>query len=279
MLTKIIKIFTSIILIILPFMTGMSIAKYSPYIEGNDFITYVWIWGITSMVVAGASLLLIKYLFQSVGRLFSTQVLLFSLVVPILGIVGLASAPDLTINLLQHPEREHFRYILLLLAATIFGISFLLFFANTEIEWTTTLRRMMIVLFIFAFAELLYELTHHYLYPEGLQAWVDQGNKLEDFGKAYDNFLVITIGCIGRFFQFTLIALFAFRLYKIRNVKIWSPVISFIFCILGIISSATVYFTHMSLPKGFEFLFLFFIPGIPFLVLYWIGVAWLTKDK
>ncbi len=35
----------------------------------------------------------------------------------------------------------------------------------------------------------------------------------------------------------------------------------------------------MNMPKGFEFLFLLFIPGIPFFLLYWLGVALLTKFK
>jgi hypothetical protein len=35
----------------------------------------------------------------------------------------------------------------------------------------------------------------------------------------------------------------------------------------------------MNIPKGFEILFLFFIPGMPFLLMYWLGVAILTKLK
>jgi hypothetical protein len=35
----------------------------------------------------------------------------------------------------------------------------------------------------------------------------------------------------------------------------------------------------MNIPKGFEILFLFFIPGIPFLLLYWLEVGLLTKFK
>lgn len=279
MASRIAKFFVTVFLIIFPFLVGTTITKYSPYIEGNGFYDYVWIWSVISIVAVGACLLLIKYLFSYREDIFYTKILLFLLAVPIIGIVGLASAPDLTINMLQHPEREHFRYILLFLAAALFGFSFFLFLSNKTIKLTTTVRWLMVVLFVFAFGEFLYEFTHHYLYPEAMKSWIDKGNKVEDFGKTYDNIVVIGIGAIGRIFQFTLIALFSFVLYQLKKVNIWSPVISFLFCCLGIVSAFTVFLTQMNLPKGFEFLFLFFIPGIPFLLFYWIGVALLTTSR
>ena len=77
MVTKILKIHATIFLIMIPFLVGMSISKYTPYIEDNNFKTYVWISGITSLVATGVSLFFIKYLFQVIDRLFSTEVLLF----------------------------------------------------------------------------------------------------------------------------------------------------------------------------------------------------------
>jgi hypothetical protein len=35
----------------------------------------------------------------------------------------------------------------------------------------------------------------------------------------------------------------------------------------------------MEIPKELGFLMLFFIPGLPFLIMYWIGVALLTKTS
>jgi hypothetical protein len=40
-----------------------------------------------------------------------------------------------------------------------------------------------------------------------------------------------------------------------------------------------IYVTQFNIPKGFEILLFFFIPGFPFLLLYWLGVALLTKFK
>jgi hypothetical protein len=135
------------------------------------------------------------------------------------------------------------------------------------------------VVFILAFAEFIWEFNHHYLYPEGLKEWVSQGKKAEEFSKNYDNTTILNVGVIGRYFQFILVIWLSLHLYKLRHIKIWSPIINIMFSLLGIVSATLVYITGFPFPKGFEILMLFFIPGIPFFLLYWLGVALLTRFK
>jgi hypothetical protein len=112
-----------------------------------------------------------------------------------------------------------------------------------------------------------------------MKEWINQGKNAEEFGKNYDNITIINIGVLGRLMQFSLIIWLSIHLYKLRHIKIWSPIITIILSLIGIVSAIVIYATQMHIPKGFEILFLFFIPGIPFLLLYWLGVGLLTKFK
>lgn len=273
---KIVLTLTTLILVILPFLTGNSIGNYSPYVAANSFQTFVLVWGTISIVFISIVLLLLKYLPQLVEI---NGALLFLLVCPIVGIMGLVEAPDLSLNMLDHPEREHVRYIFLFIAALLFGGFILSLFRHNSLKLKNSTRWIMTVIFTFAFAEFIWEFTHHYLYPEALKEWISQGKNIEQFGKNYDNSNVITIGVIGRFLQFISILWLSLYLFKLRQINIWSPILTTLLCLLGIISATVVYITQFNFPKGFEFLMLFFIPGIPFLILYWIGVALLTKFR
>lgn len=203
----------------------------------------------------------------------------FLLACPIVGIIGLATAPDLSLKMLEHPEREHLRYIFLYIATILFGVFSIFFFRSNLVNTKKLSIWIMAVIFILAFAEFIWEFTHHYSFPEALKEWVAQGKNAEEFGKYYDNTSVINIGVLGRLFQYSLIIWLSLYLYKLRQIKIWSPIVSTILSLLGIVSVTTIYVTQMNIPKGFEILFLFFIPGIPFLILYWLGVALLTKPN
>lgn len=166
------------------------------------------------------------------------------------------------------------------MAAILFGAFSLYLLKRNLLETKTTIARLIITLvFILAFVEFIWEFTHHYLYPEALKDWIDNGNKFEEFGKTYDNITIINIGVLGRLIQFSLIIWLSIHLYNLRHTKIWSPVLTILFGIVGLASAIVIYFTEMNIPKGFEILFLFFIPGIPFLLLYWLGVGLLTHLK
>ena len=267
---------TTLISIILPFLIGTSITNYSPYVETNSFQAYVLIWAVISIVFVSIVLLLLNYFPQSFERVGA---LLFLLICPILGIIGLAAAPDLSLKMLEHPEREHLRYIFLFIAALLSGASILFLFKRNSLKIEKSTRWIVTVIFTVAFAEFIWEFTHHYLYPEALKEWISQEKNVEEFGKNYDNYNIIILGVIGRFSQFISIIWLSLHLYKLREIKIWSPIISIFLSLMGIISATVVYITQFNFPKGFEFLMLFFIPGIPFLLLYWLGVALLTKFK
>ena len=279
MTKKILITLTTIILVILPFLAGISIGKYSPYVEANSFRTYVIIWAVVSIVLASTVLLLLKYFHQSFNKIVFAGIFLFLLLCPIFGIVGLVAPPDLSIKMLEHPEREHLRYGLLFIAAILFGTFFYLLLKGNSFKVKDSTKWIMAVFAILAFAEFIWEFTHHYSYPEALKEWINQGKNAEEFVKNYDNSTVITIGAIGRYFQYLLIIWLSLLLYKLKQIKIWNPIINIILSLLGIVSATVIYVTQFNIPKGFEILLFFFIPGFPFLLLYWLGVALLTKFK
>lgn len=104
MAKKILLTLTTLILIILPFLVGIPTSKYSPYVDSNSFQTYLIIW----MVILTAFILIVfvvsKYYTQSFGSLLVGGLLLFLLACPIIGIIGLAAAPDLSIKMLEQPN-------------------------------------------------------------------------------------------------------------------------------------------------------------------------------
>jgi len=276
---KILTTLTALILVILPFLAGTSIGKYSPYVEANSFQTYVIIWAIVSIVLASILLLLLKKFHQSFNKIVVAGIFLFLLLCPILGIVGLVAPPDLSLKMLEHPEREHLRYIFLFIAAILFGVFMLFSISNNLLKIKNSTKWAIIIVFIVAFAEFIWEFNHHFLYPEALKEWISQGKSFEEFVKIYDNSTVITIGAIGRYFQYLLIIWLSLQLYKLKQIKIWNPIINIILSLLGIVSATVIYVTQYNIPKGFEILLLFFIPGFPFLLFYWLGVGLLTQFK
>ena len=274
---KITTMLTTFVLVILPFLVVIAIGKYSPYVEGNNFQRYVLICIAISIAIVSLVLLLFKYspkLFEGVPI---ASVFLFLMVCPLIGIFGLVAPPDLSLKMLEHPEREHLRYIFLFMAAILFGVFGLFLWRSDALKGKSLMRRLMALVFILAFAEFIWEFSHHYLYPEAMKDWISQGKKVEDFARYYDSTTVVNIGILGRLIQFSLIIGLSLYFYKLRQVQIWSPILSIIFSLLGIVSATMIYFIQFNFPKGFEILMLFFIPGIPFFLLYWLGVALLTK--
>ncbi len=246
--------------------------------EGNSLQTYVIIWTVISIAIVSIVLLLLKYFFQSFEILIA-EVLLFLRLSPIFGIYGLASAPDLSIKMLENPDREHLRYTFLFIALLLFGGFILILFRGGILKIKKSTRWIMTFIFVFAFAEYFWEFTHRYLYPEGLKEWINQGKNAEDFSKNYVNDNILTIGVIGRYFQFTSVIWLSLHLYKLQQIKIRIPILNIIISLLGIISATLDYIFGFPFPKKFEILMLFFIPGIAFFLLYWLGVALLTKFK
>jgi hypothetical protein len=275
---KILLTLTGVFLVLLPFLIGNAIGKYSPYVETNSFKGFVIIWAIISIALAATAFLLLKYVAQSFESISIGGAFLFLLASPIVGIFGLVSPPDLTLNMLEHPEREHLRYLYLFFATLLFIIFILFLYRSNFLKLKTLTRWVIAVALILAFAEFIWEFTHHYFYPEALKDWVNQGKNAEAFGKSYDNMNCINLGVFGRLIQYSLIIWLSIHLYQFRQINILSPIILGILSLLGIVSATAIYITEMNLPKGFELSFLFFIPGMPFLLLYWLGIGLLTKS-
>ena len=283
MLTKILKTILIILLILFPVLGGILVlSSHTPYTEGNSMANFVLIYAAFAFV----AVFVLIWITRKYQHLFVQPVLpgviLFGVGLVMMGIAGLAAPPDLTIKMLDHPEREHFRYIVLFVGAVLFGFYFLQVWSKNSLQLSTTFKGLLLVMTSLIMIEMIWEFSHHYHYPEGLKAWVDAGNQAEDFNKHYDDSKSMILGAIGRILVYTLMVWLSIRLYKIRRIRIWSPILTAVLCAFGIISAVT-YFTYavvdMEVPKSVEFLFLFFIPGLPFLILYWIGVALLTKSN
>ena len=270
MKTKFVNSIVTILLLILPFFMGSLLAKHTPYIETNSFQTFLIIWCAFTLVFFTLS-------FRFVLNRMALP--LFLIACPIIGIVGMQAPPDLSITVLKHPEREHLRYIFLFFAAFLFLTFFIVYGKSNLAKMSKTRRIWLTVLFVLSFVELIWEFTHHYSYPDALAKWVAEGKLADDFGKQYDNITVINMGVFGRLVQFTFIIWVSILCYNDKLSSLWSPILTILLSFAGIVSAFVVFFTEMNFPKGFEFLFLFFIPGIPFLILYWLGVALITKNR
>jgi hypothetical protein len=282
LLKKILKTLGIILLILFPFLGGALLSKHTPYIEGNSMTSFVVIYSVFVLVLVSALIFITNKYKQAFVQPVLSGMLLFVLGCVMMGIVGFSVAPDLSIKMLEHPEREHFRYILFFIGALFFGLYFVQLLTTNALQLNSTFKWVMIIIFALTMTELIWEFSYHYLYPEGLKEWVDKGNKAEDFNKHYDDWRSITTGAIGRFLIYILMLWLSLRLYKIRRISIWNPILNTFLCSLGIISSIAFFLYavyNIEIPKELGFLMLFFIPGLPFLIMYWIGVALLSKTN
>lgn len=280
MTQKIIKTLLTFLLIFFPFWGSIFLGKHTPYTEGNSLGNFIMVYALTTIIAVGVLLYCTSRFKTSFVQPVVPGIILFLMGCVMLGIAGLAAPPDLSIKMLDHPEREHFRYILLSIGLLFFAMFFLHLFLRDALSLTFAQRQLMIALVVITIVEIIWEFYHHYQYPEGLQKWVAEGNSADDFSKNYDNWKVGSIGSIGRIVIYTLILWLSVKLYKLKRITIWNPILSVVFCILGLISSFIMFFYFMfdmEAPKELGFLFLFFIPGIPFLLMYWIGIALLMK--
>ena len=274
MLQKIVKILLGILAVLLPFLASPLMSRYSPYFNGNGFGVYI-------AICLAYTLLSALVLFFIKDNALPRQLLyggisLFFLGACIASIFGLGAPPDLSIVMLQHPEREHFRYLMLSLALVLFVVAFFLIIKN---KWDVFSKgdKLIVFFFVAGIAEMCWEFYHHYYYPENLQLWMDQGKKADEFVQHYDSFSLVRFGAIGRFFQFTVVAWLSFILLRYHHIKIWSFLPLMLFCFAGIFSAVFIFLNGLVFPQNLQILFMFFIPGLPFILLYWLGVALLSK--
>jgi hypothetical protein len=274
MLRRIFNIIVGILVGLLPFLASSLMSKHSPYYDNNTFKVYIPIC-IAYAFLSGLVIYVIKDK-ELPKPLVYGGVLLFYLGACIASIFGLGAPPDLSVTMLQHPEREHFRYFMLSIALLLFGGAFTLIIRE---KWDalSNWNKWIILFFIVAMAEMCWEFYHHYHYPENLKLWMDQGKNADDFVKTYDNFSLLRFGATGRFFQYTLVAWLSFILLRYHHIKMWSFLLLLLFCFIGIFAAVFIFLNGLVFPQNLQILFMFFIPGLPFILLYWLGVALLSK--
>jgi|JI6StandDraft_1071083.scaffolds.fasta_scaffold00145_37 hypothetical protein len=268
------------LLIVFPFLCGVLLTSFSPYQEGNTVTKYLITYLVLISIVSIILFYITFYFKKSFVQPIKPALILFFIGFIILGIVGLKSAPDLTIAMLKHPEREHFRYILLIIGALLYGLFSFDVLRNNFLNINGKLKWGITAIVLITFFEMIMEFRHHYFYAENLQKWINSGNNSHDFSDYYDNWIICTLGAIGRLLIYILIIWISIRLYRLKRTIIWNPILTTFLAVFGVISSIVMIFFFafdIAAPPQFGFLMIFFIPGIPFLLLYWLGVGLLTK--
>ena len=104
----------------------------------------------------------------------------------------------------------------------------------------------------------LFEFIHHYHYPEALKEWINQGKSVEEFTKNYDNATILQLQPL-RYLQYLLIIWLSLLLYKLKQIKIWNPIVMTIFGLMGFVSATVIYVTQFNIPKGFEILLFLYL--------------------
>jgi hypothetical protein len=275
MFQKILSIIIAILVGLLPFFASSLISKHSPYYNNNSFAFYIPICIAYAFLSA---LILFAIKAKDLPKLlFYGGALLFFIGACITSIFGLGAPPDTSTTMLQHPEREHFRYFMLFVALLLFAGAFALIIKE---KWDVLSKwnKWIILFFIVSIAEMSWEFYHHYYYPENLQLWMDQGNNADDFIKAYDNSSIVRLGAIGRFFQYTMVAWLSYILLQYKHIRYGSFILLLILCFVGNFTAVFIILKGLAFPPNLQILFFFFIPGLPFILLYWLGVALLSKQ-
>lgn len=274
---RLLTIILIIVLLPIPFFGASEILKnYSPYFNGNSTGLYILM-----SFACGAISCFIAYFI--INKKLPTPLLyggaaLFLIGISITAVWGLGAEPDFSPAVLLHPEREHTRYALLFLNAILFAVAFVLiirYYWNGLPKW----HKAIVLFFLFAFAEMIWEFQHHFFLASHLQAWINDGKKAEAFMPHYTPEITVRICGLARFCQYATIAWLALILFQNSGIKKWVLIIIAVGCVAGLVCGISIFVLgYASFGKLKAFL-IFFIPGTPFVLLYWTGLALLTKKQ
>jgi hypothetical protein len=275
MTKKILHVVAIIFVLPLPFLGSIDILKkFSPYFDGNSLGLYIAVsigCGIVSAIVA-------YYVTNKTlpRPLLYAGASLFIIGISMTSIWGLGAEPDFSPNMLQHPEREHYRYALLFLNALLFAAAFFMIMRN---RWSIAApwHKWIVLLFIPAFAELVWEFQHHFFLGTHLQQWINEGKNAAGFMVDYTPEFALRFGGLGRALQYPVIVWLALILFKANFLKKWVFIVLTIFCVAGCFTGIVVTILGYGSFAKLQALMLFFIPGGPFVLLYWMGLALLSK--
>ncbi len=277
MIKKILHVIVIIFLLPLPFIgSGDILKKFSPYFNENGLGLYIALSIACGLVSAIAAYYVSN---KALAKpLLSAGALLFVIGISMTSVAGLGAAPDFSPTMLQHPEREHYRYVLLFLNALLFAVSFFIIIRNS---WSTAAQwhRWIVLLFIPAFAEFLWEFPHHFFLGTHLQQWINQGKNAADFMVNYTPESALRICGIARVFEYLVVVWLALILFKTGFLKKWVLIVLTVFCAVGCFTGIAVAVLGYASFTKLQILMLFFIPAGPFVLLYWTGLALLSKKQ
>lgn len=276
MLRKIIYGIVALVMVILPIAGIIFLAKNSPYYNENAWGPFISVWFVYLAVSVFTTWLIAR---KTLARpLFYGGFSLSLIGAALVAVGGLGAAPDFGPNMLLYPEREHFRYISLMVAGMLFSLGTIVVLRH---YWHTFHKWNRWIAFFLAFAliEMGWEFIHQYQTHDHLKIWLEKGFKSENFAADYFNQSVLNFGAAGRICQYIFISWFCFILMQAKQLRSWVFLIITIFCILGLISAVGIIITAMHLPKKIEILMIMFIPASPLALLYWTGLALLTTNS
>jgi hypothetical protein len=249
-------------------------SKYTPYKPDASFTVFV----LLNMGYVVASLLILWALGDRglPAPLRAGGIFLFLIGAVMASIVGLATAPDFSEVVFQHPEREYFRYIALGIGACCLGVAtpFLVgYFKGTKQLWALLLG-----LLVPSVLEMLWEFHHQFSYADELRVWMDQGHKSSDFNVHYFNDTIVKIGAVARILQYSSILCLLVLLRQAMRMPIGVILILSLFGLAALSVNVFILVKGLEFPKGYEAMFLAFIPGLPFILLYWISAGILAPS-
>lgn len=276
MLKKIVNAVLIIFLLPFPFIGAADIMKkFSPYFDGNSIGLFIGISLACGLVSAAigyylANRSLPKPLLWAGAFLFVTGISMSS-------VMGLGAAPDFSPAMLQHPEREQYRYALLFLNALLFGAAFLLVIRN---RWQQlSVHKWIVLLFIPAFAEMIWEFQHHFFLGSRMQQWINGGKDAAAFMVNYTPEPVFRLSGLARCLQYASFAWFALLLMQGGFIKKWACITIAVFCAVGFCTGVAIALLGYASFAKLGILLLFVIPAGPFAMQYWIGLALLSKKE
>jgi hypothetical protein len=105
---------------------------------------------------------------------------------------------------------------------------------------------------------------------------MDQGHKSSDFNFHYFNDTIVKIGAVARILQYSSILCVLVLLRQAKRMPIGMLVLLSLFGLTAFSVNVFILVNGLVFPKGYEAMFLAFIPGLPSILFYWVSVGMLA---
>jgi hypothetical protein len=170
-------------------------------------------------------------------------------------------------SLLEAAYIEQFRYGLLTVAIAIFFVAGL----KTLQPVTTSPAKISLVLLTVMLMFNVWDNCTSFMYSYEMRAWVDKGNRVEDFFTGYDFHELWRT--IARSLLYLASAWLAVILFRRKQIRKWQLITLQLFCALGFVMC------FLFLISGPAFYFPFMVPAIALAPAYWLGLMLLCNKK